>query len=99
MQPLITSFQNASYAPKVSDVLWRLNHSKEATKIRLDEHLLIELYVNSESTTEKEELIMNIIKLLRSIALYNQPFQSMTDSAQKINQPSNFIFLPWFKYK
>lgn len=72
LQPLITRLQNQSLAPKVTFVLWTLNRSSEAAKMLMEGHLLIELerYVNVNPVLENDELMLNIIRLLHSIALY-----------------------------
>ncbi|OHS93162.1 Armadillo/beta-catenin-like repeat family protein [Tritrichomonas foetus] len=84
VEPLIYQINQADLAAQVCYVLWTLNRSEHATQMMLKSHLDHELQKfvqKSEKQSEKQndELMLNITRLLYSVAIYDpQTSQNLT---------------------
>lgn len=72
VEPLIYQLKT-EFAAQVCFVLWTLNRSEQATQVMLKNHVLsgVSRYIGPNSEKPSEELMLNIIRLLHSIATYD----------------------------
>jgi HEAT repeat protein len=74
VEPLIYQIKRADLAAQVCYVLWTLNRSDQSTQVMIKSHVLssLEKYVGPNPEKAGEELMLNITRLLFSIATYDK---------------------------
>jgi HEAT repeat protein len=74
VEPLIYQIKKSEFASQVCYVLWTLNRSEQSTQVMIKSHVLngLEKFVGPNSERASEDLMLNITRLLFSIATYDQ---------------------------
>jgi hypothetical protein len=74
IEPLIYQIKRSDLASQVCDVRWRLNRSEQSPQVMIKGHVLkgLEKFVGPNPEQANEELMLNLARLLFSIATYDQ---------------------------
>lgn len=74
VEPLIYQLRHNDLAPQICYLLWSLNRSEQATTVLLKCHLINEIqkYIVLPAEKTNDELVLNLTRLLYSIAQYDK---------------------------
>ncbi|KAH0794332.1 Armadillo/beta-catenin-like repeat family protein [Histomonas meleagridis] len=84
VEPLIYQIKNPAYASQVCFVLYALNRSEQSTQVMLSKHLDHELQKCQQSEKMDDELMLNITRLLYSIAYYDKETRNQLTREQVV---------------